>query len=61
MITPIDNIEKFIRGNGYEVNIEMPTVENEAYQNISPFIVTGNTLTIQIGARKIGLGKIMSL
>ncbi|WP_139993707.1 hypothetical protein [Paenibacillus paridis] len=58
-ITPIDNIEKFIRGNWYEVNIEMPNVENEAYQNISPFIVTGNTLTIQTGARKIGLGKII--
>jgi len=53
------NIEIFKRGETYNVMIEMPTIEQEAYEAISPLLRIGGDFKIQNASRIIGKGKIL--
>lgn len=53
------NIDILIRGEIYNVTIEMPTVEEEAYEEIQSLLRIGGEFKIQNASRIIGKGKII--
>ncbi len=57
-IIPKKGVVILIRGNRYNVSIEMPTVENEAYEAIKDLVRVDSEFLIQSGSRIIGKGKI---
>lgn len=59
--TIISNIpcDKFLYQELYRVNIEFPTIEGEAYEEIKPLISEGMSLNIQNGSRIIGTAKLL--
>ena len=48
-----------MRGEYFEVLIEMPTVEEEAYSTVKTFVKEGNDFRIQSASRINGWGKIL--
>ncbi|EYE87181.1 hypothetical protein Q428_14765 [Fervidicella metallireducens AeB] len=59
--TIISNIpcDKFLYQESYHVNIEFPTIEGEAYEEIKPLINEGMILDIQNASRIIGTAKVL--
>lgn len=53
------NIDIIKRNEIYNVMIEMPTIEQEAYKAISLLLRIGGDFKIQWGSRVIGRGKIL--
>lgn len=53
------NIDIIKREEIYNVMIEMPTIEQEAYEAISSLLRIGGDFKIQWGSRVIGKGKIL--
>lgn len=47
------------RGRKYQLSIEMPTVENEAFEEIKALVVKDSLFIIQLASRVIGQGKII--
>ncbi|QSX06732.1 hypothetical protein JYG23_04610 [Sedimentibacter sp. zth1] len=55
----VDSIVKQIkRGRVYNVSIEMPTIEDEAYEAIKSLLIIGNNFKIQSASRLVGKGTI---
>lgn len=52
------NIEILIRGETYDVIIEMPTIEQEAYEEIQSLLCIGREFKIQNASKVIGKGTI---
>lgn len=53
------NIDILIRSEIYNVTIEMPTIEQEAYEEIQSLLRIGGEFKIQNASRIIGKGKIL--
>ncbi|MFD2334599.1 hypothetical protein ACFSR7_35600 [Cohnella sp. GCM10020058] len=59
-IKPIGGVGDFLVLNEwYEVDIEMFTVEEEAFQAIGHLVKNGNPIVFQVGNRKVGRGEII--
>lgn len=54
-----EGIERLIRGEEYNVIIEMPTVEDEEYQHIQGLVKIGNEFSLQNASKIIGKGEII--
>lgn len=54
------NIDILIRGETYHVTIEMPTVEQEAYEEIQSLLRIDGEFKIQNASKIIGKGKILN-
>jgi hypothetical protein len=57
-IIPKNSISEFLRGRKYNVTIELPTIEEEAYEHIAHLIEVGNSFNIQYGFKYLGNGRI---
>jgi len=57
-IIPIENVQMLIRGQNYNVSIDMLTIEDEAYEAIQNLVKVGNKFLIQNASRVIGRGTI---
>ncbi len=55
------NLDKLIRGQSYRVQIEMPLVFDEAYDDVKDSLVAGETFFIQNASRKIGTGRVIGV
>lgn len=51
--------EKFLYQSNYVVEVEFPTIEDEAYEAIQPLIQIGMNLNIQIASRIVGDAKLL--
>lgn len=51
--------EKYLYQSSYLVEVEFPTIEEEAYEAIQPLIKVGMSLKIQNASRVIGEGKLL--
>jgi hypothetical protein len=54
-----NTVASLIRGIVYEVVIELPTIEREAFCNVEKLLMVGGSFTIQNASRVIGRGKIL--
>jgi hypothetical protein len=53
------DVDEIIRGNEYEVTVEFPTIEKEAYSAIKYLISFGILIQIQNASKIIGKGEIL--
>ncbi|OPH56229.1 hypothetical protein BC351_29115 [Paenibacillus ferrarius] len=53
------DVDELIRGRRYKVTIELPTVEQEAYEHIRHLVQIGNIFTLQNASKVLGKGEIM--
>ncbi|MDI4647982.1 hypothetical protein [Cohnella hashimotonis] len=60
IIKPIGDVGDFLFLNEwYEVDIEMFTINEEAFPAICHLVKEGNPIDFQVGSRKVGKGEIM--
>lgn len=53
-------VRKIIRGENYKVLIEMPTVDNQAYEEIHDLLKIGSEFLIQNASKVVGEGRIIN-
>jgi len=53
------NVSLLKRGEWYRVLVQMPTINNEAWEHIKDLVGIDNIFFIQIGGRILGKGKII--
>jgi hypothetical protein len=54
-----ERVDKIIRGEVYNVLIEMPTIEEQEYQHVQHLVKIGKNFTLQNASKIIGKGEII--
>ena len=53
------SVQKYLYEKEYVIEVEFPTIEDEAYEVVKPLIKIGMDLNIQTGSKTIGKAKLL--